>query len=387
MRIVNALLVMFIAAASLAADSPWRPYSGGFSSRWHTVGPHGHDQPWCREPETIKFPDGSMVIHSFGCDGVDFERANLDNSIGFRAGRERDFLSLRPLKLVGGYEGAASFTEYNLSQTDFALLTGSLTAGADLKLFGARVGVRWGGGPFATTDGRIGVQYFRGYELSLPLRAGASLRISRRNVTMAEAYRDEQSGRLGDRLRANETSVMFAGEGPGGDSKWEFATTTGMTNPGLGPTQSLGLRSAPYHRLSIHREIGSRGTQAVATWTSSGHESTNRGIFRGFDGNYRSKTVNSFGLGAQRSRPLFGTLSVRYGGGLEIADWRDDYDLLKRSNGVEVKGGIETALGFHGAVRWNLGRGTALDFSGEQVYWTGIRLSEGRWGIGLVLTR
>jgi len=51
---------------------------------------------------------------------------------------------------VGGVEAAMSYTEYNLSQVDFSLLSATVNGGADLHFGGLRLGARVGLAPFAT---------------------------------------------------------------------------------------------------------------------------------------------------------------------------------------------------------------------------------------------
>lgn len=386
-----AILLLLLFASPLAAQSS-RTYAGGFSSRWKTVGPHGHDQPWCAEPIVTVFPNGSILHQSVNCNPMDFNRANLDNSIGFRAGRERDFLSLRPLKLVGGIEGSSSFTEYNLTQVDFAFLSGAVTAGADLALWKGRVGVRYGAGPFLTTDAHLGLHRFSEIVVSVPLRSGVSLRFSQRQTNFSHKFESRATGleELGEGygVSAVETSVLIAGSGDGTETPWEFATETGTSEPGTGgPGASLGLRATMYQRLAVYRDLGHTPRQAYVAWTSSAQESKLPGIYKGFPGNFRSKTVNGFAVGVREKRSLTDALTAHYGGGIEVADWRDDYGLLVRNSGTHVNGGIEGAVAVNGALRWNAGRGTAFELHAEQLYWTGIRLGEMRWGIALVLTR
>lgn len=174
--------------AAVAQPAEWRTFAGGFSSRWKTVGLHGHDQPYCSEVIERHFPGVVLVTH-IPCDRVDFSRGNLDNSIGYRAGRERDFLSVGPLHLVGGGEAAISYTEYNLTQADFALINAAIVAGADVKVRGVRLGGRYGAGPFLTTDGQeLGVTGYTEFALTLPLRPGAALRLSHRHTETLNRY-------------------------------------------------------------------------------------------------------------------------------------------------------------------------------------------------------
>lgn len=84
----RAALLLVLATASAFAEPPsWRTYGGGFTSRWLTTERHhGHDQPWCGPVVVWTSPFGVARVTP-ECDTSDFRTANLDNSIGFRAGR------------------------------------------------------------------------------------------------------------------------------------------------------------------------------------------------------------------------------------------------------------------------------------------------------------
>jgi hypothetical protein len=390
------LLAVSLLLAAISAQAEWRTYAGGFSSRWKTVGPHGHDQPFCADPKWTFFPNGSILVEYPNCNPSDFARGNLDNSIGFRAGRERDFLAAGVLRVVGGAEGSVSFTEYNLTQRDFALFSGALTAGADLAFGGVRVGGRYGAGPFGTSDGnQYGIGDFKELALTLPLRNGAALRISQRHT---EALRVRESqGLYGDAQgtperhpgspSAVETSVMFvASPEPAGRSRWEFASAAGTTDPGFGLGGDRKLRSVPFTRFTVFRDLNTEHLQLEVSWTAAAHESVLPTEFRGYDGNFRSKTIDGFGIGVSQTRPIFRLLSMRLGAGLEVADWSDEHQLLTR-DGRELVAGIETALGASAALRFHVAPFVALEGSLQKLYWQRIDLSEARWSVGIVLTR
>ncbi len=388
--------VLLVVTSAQAGE--WRTYSGGFSTRWKTVGEHGHDQPVCADARWIPLPQG-MLIQGPNCDAADFARGNLDNNIGFRAGGERDFLALGALRLVGGAEGSINYTEYNLTQNDFALVSGAVLAGADLAIAGLRLGGRYGGGPFLTSDGQArGITAFREVSLTLPLRGGAAVRISSRHTkarSVQTAVGLYGAGPLEDvpvqhypgSPSSVETSVLLV-TSPSltGKSQWEFATATGTTRPGLGLGGSRSLRKAAFTRMSVFRDLPWRELQLEIGWLTSAEESLRPTEFRGYYGNFRSKTIDGFGAGVSRSIKASERVTVRYGGGLEVADWRDEHELLTR-DGKELRGGIETAATATVALRYQLAPHVAFESSLQKVYWPEIDLSEARVAFGIVLTR
>jgi hypothetical protein len=388
-----AMLLML--AANLHAQT--RTYGGTFMNNWKTVGPHGHDQPMCAEPR-FTYYDVGVLYESANCNATDFARGNLDNSIGFRAGRERDLWKLGPLSLVGGVDGSLSYTEYNLTQLDFIFLTASASTGVDLSLGNIRLGGRIGAGPFATSDGNeFGFQRFAGAHLTVPLRPGAAIRISRQSMRVFGSERDADiygsgAGDSGERVwrepHAIETSILLVTSPEYvGASRWEFAASTGTTAPGGPIGGSRMLRASNFSRIEASRELPRGGLAARLVWTASAHESSLSSNFRGYDGNYRSKTIDGIGLGLTRtSGRVFGHFSYVLGAGVEVADWRDEHQLLTRDNQPLVAG-IETAFAVDASVRWHVGRNLALVTSFEKLYWQGIDLGETRFGFGLALTR
>lgn len=389
------LALLFLASLPLhALHAQSRSYIGSFSSRWKTQGLHGHDQPPCSPPRRIELNGGRVIyIDSPDCGPSDFARGNLDNSIGFRLGRERDVAAWGPLRLVGGVEGSISHTEYNLSQADFALISGALVGGGDVSVAGMRAGVRGGLGAFMTTTNFGGVHSFREVHLTLPLRPGASVRISRRasredrpraDVGVLAAYYPD----LKPKTEAIETSLMFVATPEATrETSWDFAATSGTTTPGIGG-RGLGLHSAAFQRLSVFRDLGkTRKTQLALSWTSSAHESNYFSEYLGYEGNQRGKTINGFSVEALRTMRLPWNFTLQAGGGFEVADWRDPHRLLVESGGEKVvQGGIEVALAARASLRRELSRGIAADATFEQLRWRSIGLGEARWSFGIVLT-
>jgi len=378
---MRSLLLVFLVATSASA-SEWQTYAGGFSSRWHTTGHHGHDQPSCGSPVSTTVAPGVILTQGVDCNTVDFERANLDDSIGFRAGAERDLLAKGPLRITAGGDVGISHTEYNLSQTDFALLNAMLVTGADFQMRGIRAGVRVGGGAFTTTDHQGGIAWEDELSLSVPVRAGAALRLSRRRSTYTRQGRDES-------VPATETALMLVAtsEAPNGRSPWEFSVAAGTTTPGRGPGDSLALHKTAWQRLTVLHDLKSPSTQFALTWTSTAQESGLLSDFRGYGGNERGKTINGLGFGLVRSVAATENLSARFSGGIEVADWGDPYPLLVSHNLQTLHAGVEGALTAAGALRYGLRPGLSAEAGVQQVYWNRLHLGETRWGIGIALTR
>ncbi|HYC91505.1 MAG TPA: hypothetical protein VEO54_19960 [Thermoanaerobaculia bacterium] len=379
MRKGLSLLLLLCAMGAFAEEARTRTFAGGYSTRWKTRGAHGHDQEHPCQREYA------------GCDGMDFMRANLDNSLGYRAGVERDFYRLGMLRLVGGADVSMAYSEYNISQNDILIFGGAGAAGLDVTRWGFRLGARYGGGAYLTTERDLsysyrsvsGFQTFRELVATVPLRSGASLRIARRLTDKSLGFENDFPGVA---VEVAETSVMFVASPDVRESKWEFTTSSGATKPG-GTGSALNLKEAGWHRLTASRDLPWLGLQARATWTASAQESRLHTNFRGYPGNERSKTVDGFGLGVWKQQQLGRFFSLHYGGGVEVADWRDDHHLLVNHDFHDVIGGVEAGLVAGGAVRFRIGRGTAIEAHVEQVHWTGISLGETRYGIGLALVK
>jgi hypothetical protein len=389
-QVAIAVFTSLVCATPILAQS--RTYAGIFNSRWRTVGFHGHDQPPCALHRRVYFPGAGFGDFSEPCDARDFARGNLDNSIGFRAGRERDFLSFGPLSLVGGAEAAMSYTEYNISQVDFALVSATVSTGADLHFGGIRFGARVGLAPFVTSDGHeTGVASVRAVHLSIPIANGVAFRLTRETFNVIDRGRNSADiSRLRRDPRAAETSfLLVSSPDQRGPSHWEFSAATGVTAPGGYFGSSRGLRKTAYSIVSVYRELPWAGLQARTSWTAAAQESSIASQYRGYDGNYRSKTINAFGLGVGRVHDLpgrFSRFAVRYSAGLDVADWRDNYQLLSR-DGKTTQGGVEMGPNADLALRFRLSPHLAFETSLQKVYWRGIDVGEGRYSFGLVTTR
>ena len=254
-----------------------RTYAGIFNSRWRTVGLHGHDQPPCTSHRRVYFPNLAFGDYYESCDARDFARGNLDNSIGFRAGRERDFLTFGPLSLVGGAEAAMSYTEYNISQYDFALFSASLKGGADFHVAGLRLGARAGLAPFVTSDGHeTGFASVRSVHLSVPIANGVSVLLMRQTFNVIDRGRNSGNlARLRRDPRAAETSLLLVtSPDERGPSQWEFSAATGVTAPGGYLGSSRGLRKTAFSMVSAYHDLPWAGLQARTSWTVVAEESS-----------------------------------------------------------------------------------------------------------------
>ena len=392
MRTIVALLLL--ASSVSAADSPWRTYAGGYSTSWKTDGWHGHDQRCPSTPPAGAVDDnGGPAVGAFGpvdCDGFDFGRGNLDNSIGFRFGRERDYLSFGALRVTGGYDATLSDTEYNISQRDLVVVGAAAAGGVDLERWGARLGIRYGLGSFVTSDFQYGVHSFKEIGLTLPLSSGSAIRLTRGTAVHSRAF--DQGFRLAGMSRPSSSAMakefgllLITRPGDTGPSRWNFSAMSGVSAP-----RDLNLSRAGFHRLSVVRDVGQTPLQLQLSWTSSAHESKLEGEFNGYPRNLRSKTIDSFGVGLRAHRDLGHGLSAHATAGGEIAEWTDPHGLLvsgTQPNLRVVKGGIEAAANAGLAVRWMIGRSVGLEVMGEQAYWPRIGLTERRTGVGFVVNR
>lgn len=358
---------VLIAVLSFPAAAETRFYAGQFATHWKTRGFHGHDQPCLFTPD---------------CDPDDFARANLDNSIGFRLGAEREYASFRALRLVGGIDVSFTDTEYNISQNDLNVVAGAVAAGFDADLWRAELSARVGAGPFVTSDVTAGALLYGELALTLPLTSGVGVRVSVRETSMKpllEGQLDlDNSSEPAASLRTRDVSLLFVTmPAARADSRWEFIAGSGMSSP-----RDLELSNALFTRLSVQRTL-TRSLQAQLSWTSSAHESEVPGVFMGFGGNFRSKTIDAFGVSLRGTRTLSPAFAAFAHVGAEGADWSDEHGLLIGSGGEGVEGRFELGLGAGAGIRYRLRERLALETFVEHVWWPRIDLRELR--IGLVL--
>ena len=360
------LLLSLLLSFSVAAQM--RYYAGPYSTSWNTSGHHGHDQPCVFTPD---------------CDDDDFARANLDNSIGFRAGAERDYGTWRGLRLVGALDVSSADTEYNITQNNLNVLSTAVAGGVDVDVWRLQLGVRVGVGPFVTTDLTGGAQVYGELGLTVPLTPRAALRVGFREVMMQPLYDGElnldNSSDPDAALRSRDTTLLLvATPGAQGDSAWQFLSGSGMALP-----YRRGLSKALFTRMAVQRAV-TPSLQGQFSWTSSAHESYVPGVFKGFPENFRSKTIDTLGLAVRGTRPLSSSFVAFATAGAEVADWADEYELLV-DDGEVVKGGFEVGVVAGGGVRYRLSESLGIDAFAEHVWWPGIGVGEVRTGVALVI--
>ncbi|HEY0158461.1 MAG TPA: hypothetical protein VGF28_14355 [Thermoanaerobaculia bacterium] len=348
------LILPFLLLAQSAAAS-WRIYTGGIGTAWRTTGGlHGHN---------VDCPPDQQHDR---CESSDFARANLDNSIGFRLGGEQRRSWLPRADLVTGAELSVASTEYNVSQRDIYIASAVATAGAVTDFLHVTWGLRGGAGAAASDDGQAGGTVMAEASAEVPLASGVRFRA---------AYRESALLMSGESLRMRDTSfLMVFGDTPA-PSPWRFSAGVGISSPGLFG-EDLDLSRAPFTRLTAARRLSERSAIGV-TYMTSAHESTQKTVFMGYPENERGKTITGAGIDWTTevlTRPRW---FVEVGGGLEVADWSDEHQLLPRSAGTELAPVVKLSAGF--ALTAHL----ALVATTEQLYWTGIELGESRVAVSL----
>jgi hypothetical protein len=362
----RALFLSVILSFSAAAQT--RYYAGQFSTNWNTSGYHGHDQPCFFTPD---------------CDDDDFVRANLDNSIGFRAGAERDYGTWRGLRLVGGVDLSFTDTEYNITQNNLGIISAAVAGGVEVDVWRVALGARIAAGPVVTTDLTAGAQAYGELALTVPVTPRAALRVGFREVVMTPFYDGElnfdNSSEPDASLRSRDVSLLLvATPGKPGSSPWQFSTASGISSP-----HGRGLSKALFTRLAVQRAL-TPSLDGELSLTSSAHESYLPGVFMGFPGNFRSKTIDAFGLSVRGTRSLSSGFVGFAKAGAEAADWADEHELLI-DDGEVVEGGFELGVVVGGGVRYQLRESLGVEVFAEHVWWPGIGVGEVRTGIALVI--
>jgi membrane-associated phospholipid phosphatase len=350
------LLALLGAAPAGAQDGGWRITGGATAFRWLTDGVHGHTQD-CTDPS---------------CDDADWQRANLDNAIGWRLGAERRLASFGRLHLLAGGELEVAFSEYNSSQRNFTLGALLVAGGAQLDLGAVRPLLHIGAGGAAASGGRAGGAGFVEAGLDIVLSREAALRLAVRRAELAGPRMDE----------ASILVVASPGE-PAAWTSWEVGWAWGGSWPGELAGKDLALTRAPLWRLGAYRGVGSHGDRVGVELGATAQESSRYSALDGVPGNQRGRWVVDLGARWERVFAAEKAWRWRLGAGAKVGGWRDDGPLLVDESGASVQGGTELGLTASAGADLRLGRGLRLTTDVEQVYWPALGLGEARVLVGL----
>jgi hypothetical protein len=365
-RIVRLLLIrtallvaMCVTALPLCAETPrgWNFYLGGLGTRFDaTGGPRGHTED-CRTVE---------------CDESDFERGNLDSSIGYRFGADRRLFRRGNVGVLAGADITVVSTEYNLSQRDFWLFGGVGYGAVEIEWPRVTVDVRAGGGRTWSDDGRSLPTTMVEGGFAIPFGETTALRVAVRRSDLG-----------GPKLRDVSLLIVFP-EGPIEDrSRWAYSSIFGVSAPGKVAGRDHSLSRAPLWINALEYSL-SESRHLTLAWVSTSHESTRRSTFQGVTGNQRGKTIAGHGLTYVRSFPG----GIRLGGGGELANWSDDYELLyDRSASKVVTPGIDFAVTAEVGARRRLARAVFAIAEVQQLYWLDSSLGEMRFLAGVTVSR
>ena len=359
--LATAVCALLLATPAPAEESKerWRFYGGMIHFNWDTVGPSGHTVD-CRTPT---------------CDDADFDRGNLDTSMGFRVGAERLLLDCRRLLLRAGAEGSVRFTDYDLSQRELILvdLLGVVSIGADLGR--VRPLLRLGLGGSFTDDGRGRTATFVEPALDIDLGNNVALRVATR-WTNRNGPDD------------NDTSLLVVSRGNDGSSlsRWAVESSAGVSIPGGLVGEDLELSRGPYWQISLFRELGSGSNRVGFALDLMRAESTERLVFQSVPGNERTDEL--FGFAGIWDRRIVATARWRWraGAGIKMSDWSDEFGLLLDEQNVPIVGS-STELGalVKTDVLLNPDSRFPLLLGLEQLYWPDIELGELRVRLGVEL--
>ncbi len=355
-----ALFWLMIPAAGLADEpTPWHLYAGAVHFGWSTTGGvAGH------------LDDCNTRV----CEDQDFERGNLDGSIGFRAGLEREIIGNRHFALLFGVEGSALFSEYNLSQdsivfSDLHMVTGAKASLGRFAIFGrVGAGVMYG-------DQRWGETSFVEYGLELDLGRGVALRPAYRRARHDVAYGKDLS------------LVLMASPGfTKQEGRWEISSSGGVSEPGGAVGRDLALRSAPFWQFGVSARIGATASRLGLVIDTAAFESRLESLWINTPGNQRSRDVFGAALHYDIELATPVGLGVRLGGGIKWSDWSDDWPLLVDPQGNPVMAGTGELAGLIKAeVILRPAGFLPLVIGVEQLYWPSPDLGELRYRLGILI--
>ncbi len=359
-RILLSATCALLAWGSVGAEDevrPWRVYAGVQQFDWDTDGLRGH----------------KVDCRTEACDDGDFNRANLDSSIGFRVGAERSLLDEDSLLLRAGAEVGLLFTEYDLSQHDLKLLDllGVVAVGVDLGPLQSFL--RMGLGGTLTDDGRTGLVGFLEAAFDVPVGPGTALRLAARAT--------ERDGPDSDDL---SLLVITGGSRNKGASNWQLDTQAGVSIPGVLVGEERQLSRAPFWQISVFRRIGKTRSRLGLGLDIAAFESMVRTEFKGVSGNERSKEVGGITAMWDFEFAEMDWLGWRVGAGVKLADWEAGSGLLLNEQGQEV---VENRIDLGVLLKVDAvfkPRSRFPILTGiEQVYWPEIDLGELRLRLGL----
>lgn len=362
-RILLAATCVLLAWGPIGAEDearPWRVYGGVQHFEWDTEGQAGHTAD-CRTE---------------ACDDSDYERANLDTSIGFRVGAERSLWDGNRFHLRAGAEAGLLFTEYDLSQHDLKLLDllGVVGIGFDLGPLQSFLSLGLGG--TLTDDGRAGLAAFLEAAFDVPVGPDTAFRLAVRATDR-------------DGPDSEDVSVLLVtgGSNSSGATNWDLDTQAGVSIPGGLVGEDYDLSRAPFWQLSAFRRLGSTRSRLGLVLDVATFESMERTELRGVPGNERSKDIVGFAAVWDLELAELDRSRWRAGGGVKIAEWEVGPNGLLNEQGVQVREN-RTELGvllkvetvFKPRSRFPILVGL------EQVYWPESELGELRLRLGLHIT-
>ncbi len=356
-RWLLALAVVFSAAAHGEEPAVWSIYAGAAPFRWITEDESkGH----------------SMDCRSQACNRADLDRANLDNSIGFRLGAERELLRRGRFSLAGGAEIALLPTEYNLSQNDLIIVDLLAVGAAGFDLGPIRLLARAGAGGALSDHLPSGSAYFFEGAVEVVLSPAAGIRIGGRRADHAGLRTKEASIVVVARPRARALG-----------SGWEMEVAGGVSAPGVGLGSSLDLTAAPLVQLAAFRRLGRSGDRLGGVLVGVSHESDRRSYYGTTAGNQRGKELVELAL--QWDRPVVGGPDgrLRILVSVRASDFEDNWAFLHDGDGDVCAAGIEFGVGLGAEVDVVRGEVAALVLGAEQVYWPSCELGELRGRLGL----
>jgi hypothetical protein len=335
----------------------WRLLTGATHFWWRTHGePRGHFED-CRDP---------------ACDDDDYDRANLDNAIGYRLGAERLSGGAGRLRLVTGGEIDLISTEYDRSQRAFRVAELYGTAGLELDADWLRLNLRGGAGGAASDDGRGGVATLLEAGVDLPFGASA-LRITGGRV--------RHGGPSADHLSV----LLVTGATPpsSGQGCWDVTWSGGISLPGVVTGQDLSLSRGHLWELGVHRRLRRSPHRLGVSLQVVEHESSVRTQFQDVSGNQRGKEIFGLSLLWDREMGAGPVLPWRVGAGVNLSWWDDQLSLLVDSDGERVDAHLEAAAMATGEVRLAEYGGVRLVAAADQLYWPDLGLTELRARIGI----